>query len=78
MAANAEYRDAYRREHIGPSYSGKAHLAFAVLLSLGGIALCAWQLEQVQPLECLTTANVALLFVIVALGYPAFLTTGEI
>jgi hypothetical protein len=78
MAANAEYRDAHRREHIGPSYSGKAHLAFAVLFSLGGIALCAWQLEQVQPLEWLTTANVALLFVIVALGYPAFLTTGEI
>ena len=54
MTSNAEYREAYRREHIGAYYSGKAHLAFAVLFSLGGIVACAAQLEQVQPLEWLT------------------------
>jgi hypothetical protein len=54
MASNAEYRDCYRREHVGPSYSGRAHLAFAVLFSLGGIAACAALLEDVQPLEWLT------------------------
>jgi hypothetical protein len=37
----------YRREHIGPRYSGKAHFAFAVVFSLGGIALAAL-LENVQ------------------------------
>jgi hypothetical protein len=54
MTTNAEYRARYRREHIGPRYSGQAHLAFAVLFSLGGIAVCAWLLDGVQPLEWLT------------------------
>jgi hypothetical protein len=54
MATTVPYRDIYRREHIRPSYSGKAHLAFAVLFSLGGIVVCASLLRQVQPLEWLT------------------------
>ncbi len=54
MGSNAEYRAAYRREHIGPRYSGQAHLAFAVLFSLGGIALASLQLDAVRPLEWLT------------------------
>jgi hypothetical protein len=54
MSSHAEYRARYRREHIGPRYSGQAHLAFAVVFSLGGIAACAWLLEDVQPLEWLT------------------------
>lgn len=54
MSSNAEYRARYRREHIGPRYSGQAHLAFAVLFSVGGIALCAALLDDLQPLEWLT------------------------
>jgi hypothetical protein len=49
----AEYRDIYRREHIGRLYSGRIHLSFAVLFSLGGIGLCVLLLENVQPLEWL-------------------------
>jgi len=54
MTSNAEYRAAYRREHIGPRYSGRAHLGFVLAFTLGGIALCAWRLEAVSPLEWLT------------------------
>jgi hypothetical protein len=54
MSTNAEYRESYRREHIGPRYSGRAHLSFAVVFSLGGIALCALFLQDVRPLEWLT------------------------
>lgn len=54
MATNADYRDAYRREHVGPGYSGKAHLAFVLLFGVGGMAVCVWQLEAVRPLEWLT------------------------
>ncbi len=54
MTTNAEYRDAYRREHVGPGYSGQIHLAFVLVFSLGGIGLCIWQLDAVRPLEWLT------------------------
>jgi hypothetical protein len=54
MSTNADYRRAYRHAHVGPGYSGRAHLAFVLLFSLGGIGLCIWQLEAVQPLEWLT------------------------
>lgn len=54
MSANAQYRESYRCEHIGPRYSGKVHLGFVVVFSLGGIGLCIWQLETVGPLEWLT------------------------
>jgi hypothetical protein len=54
MTTNAEYRQQYRQEHIGPRYSGKAHLAFAIVFSLGGITLGIGQLDQVQALEWLT------------------------
>jgi hypothetical protein len=54
MSSNAQYRDAYRREHVGLHYSGKAHFVFVLLFSLGGIALCIWQIEAVRPLEWLT------------------------
>ncbi len=54
MTTNTEYREAYRREHVGPRYSGRAHLTFALVFSLGGIALCIWQLDATQPLEWLT------------------------
>jgi hypothetical protein len=54
MPSAPSYRDIYRRDHIRPSYSGKAHLAFAGLFSLGGILVCASLLRQVQPWEWLT------------------------
>ncbi len=54
MDAVTRYRDEYRRENIGPRYSGRAHLGFVVIFSLGGIALCIWQLEAVRPMEWLT------------------------
>lgn len=54
MTSITEYRQAYRSEHVGPRYSGKAHLAFVVLFTLGGMALCTWQIENVQLLEWLT------------------------
>lgn len=53
MTGNAEYRASYRKENIGPNYSGKAHFTFVLAFSLGGIALCLWQLDQVRPLEWL-------------------------
>ena len=53
MSSNAAYREAYRREHIGPRYSGKAHFAFALVFSLGGMSLAILQLDDVQPLEWL-------------------------
>lgn len=54
MTTNAEYRARYRHEQIGPRYSGKAHLAFAVAFSLVGISVCALLLDDVRPLEWLT------------------------
>jgi hypothetical protein len=54
MSSTAEYRAAYRQAHIGPGYSGEAHLAFAVLFSIGGVVLAGTQLRAVQPLEWLT------------------------
>lgn len=53
MTSNADYRAAYRDENIGPGYSGKAHLGFVLVFTLGGIGLCAWQLEAVSALEWL-------------------------
>ncbi len=54
MNSNAAFREQYRQEHIGPRYSGRFHLAFVITFSLGGIALCIWQLDAVRPLEWLT------------------------
>lgn len=53
MDSNAQYRQAYRREHIGPRYSGRMHMGFVLVFTLGGIVLCAAQLDSVQPLEWL-------------------------
>ncbi len=52
--SNVDYRSRFRSQHIGPWYSGKAHLAFAVIFSLGGIALAVGQLDNVRPVEWLT------------------------
>jgi hypothetical protein len=54
MSSNTEYRRQYRARYIGSWYLGQAHLAFALVFSLGGILLAASQLEAVQPLEWLT------------------------
>jgi hypothetical protein len=53
-ATNDDYRKQFRKLHIGPWYSGKAHLAFAVIFSLGGIALAIGQLENVRAVEWIT------------------------
>ena len=50
----AEFRQQYRQRHVGEHYSGRAHLAFVLVFSLGGIMLCLGQLDQVSPLEWLT------------------------
>ncbi len=49
-----EFRQQYRERHVGKNYSGRAHLAFVLVFSLGGIMLCLGQLDQVRPLEWLT------------------------
>ena len=54
MDKTTAFRDNYRASEIGPRYSGRAHLAFAVVFSLGGITLCLGQLDAVTPLEWLT------------------------
>ncbi len=54
MSDSEGYRQQFRREHIGPGYSGQAHFAFVLVFSLGGIALAVSQLESVRLLEFLT------------------------
>lgn len=49
-----EFRQQYHERHIGENYSGRAHLTFVLVFSLGGIMLCLAQLDQVSPLEWLT------------------------
>lgn len=51
---NSAYRQQYRAQYVGANYSGRSHLGFVLVFSLGGIALCLWQLEAVRPLEWLT------------------------
>jgi len=48
-----DYRALYRREHIGPGYSGLAHFCFTSFGCLAGILFCASRLHAVQPLEWL-------------------------
>jgi hypothetical protein len=52
--ATAEFRDNYRREHIGPRYSGIAHFCFTSFGCLGAMAFCAWRLQAVHWWEWLT------------------------
>lgn len=52
--AVGEFRARYRREHIGPRYSGIAHLCFTSFGCLGAMALCAWNLHAVRWWEWLT------------------------
>ena len=54
MTSNSDYREHYRHQHIPRNYSGRAHLAFVVVFSLGGIVLCARELDDVQGFEWLT------------------------
>jgi hypothetical protein len=49
-----QFREQYWQQFIGPTYSGPGHFAFTASFSLAIIVLCAWQLENVQPLEWLT------------------------
>ena len=49
-----EFRRQYRERQVGKDYSGRAHLAFVLLFSLGGVTVCLWQLDTVRPLEWLT------------------------
>jgi len=51
--AVARFRSEYRAAEIAPRYRGGAHFAFTTVFSLGGIALCALQLERPTPLEWL-------------------------
>ncbi|MEE4329807.1 MAG: fatty acid hydroxylase family protein [Wenzhouxiangella sp.] len=54
MTSNSDYREHYRHQHISAQYSGRAHLAFVLIFSIGGIVYCASQLESVGWLEWLT------------------------
>jgi hypothetical protein len=48
-----DYRAHYRREHIGPRYSGLAHFCFTACGCLAAIAFCGSRLHAVQPLQWL-------------------------
>jgi len=52
-ASVSRFREQYRAEEIGPRYRGLAHFAFTLTFSLGGIAICAWLIENPTPLEWL-------------------------
>lgn len=52
--AVTEFREQYRRQYIGPHYSGRGHFLFTASFSLALIFWAALQLENVQPLEWLT------------------------
>lgn len=56
----ASFRESYRRQHVGPRYSGRGHFAFTSLASLGAIAFALSRLEAVRPLEWLTVPAVFL------------------
>jgi hypothetical protein len=49
-----DFRAQYRREHIGPRYSGVAHFCFTAGGCLAAIMFCASRLHAVQPLQWLT------------------------
>jgi sterol desaturase/sphingolipid hydroxylase (fatty acid hydroxylase superfamily) len=53
-AAVASFREDYRARHIGPRYSGVAHLLFTSLGSLAVIVLAAANVRAPRPLELLT------------------------
>ncbi len=57
----AEFREEYRREQVGPRYSGRAHLAFTSLGSLAVIGLTLSCVHSGRPLEWLTLPGVFLL-----------------
>lgn len=48
-----QFRQHYRREHIGPRYSGVLHFAFTAGTCLAAIALCVSRLHAVQWWEWL-------------------------
>lgn len=54
MSHNAAYREEYRKQFIGPNYSGPGHFLFTASFSLGLILWCASRLHEVQPLEWLS------------------------
>jgi hypothetical protein len=54
MTSNSDYREHYRHQHIPRHYSGRAHLVFVVLFSIGGIVVSAYRLDDVQWFEWLT------------------------
>lgn len=53
MNRNDEFREQYRREEIGPRYSGRLHFLFTSGVCLAVILLCAAQLQNVQAWEWL-------------------------
>jgi len=57
----ASFREAYRAEHIGPSYSGVAHFAFTSLGSLAVIGVAIAQVTSPTVLE-LSTVPATFLF----------------
>jgi hypothetical protein len=52
-ASVLEYREAYRKDNIGPSYSGWAHFSFTSVASLFVIGFALWHVRAVQALELL-------------------------
>ncbi|MFP2959014.1 sterol desaturase family protein [Myxococcus sp. 1LA] len=57
----AEFREGYRRKHVGPRYSGQAHFAFTSLGSLAVIGFALSRVEAGRPWEWLTLPGVFLL-----------------
>lgn len=53
MNSNHAFREQYRREEIGPRYSGRLHFCFTSGVCLAVILLCAAQLQNVQAWEWL-------------------------
>ena len=54
MSDNAAFREAYRRQYIGPHYSGRGHFVFTAGVTSAMILWFTLQLESVTPLEWLT------------------------
>jgi Fatty acid hydroxylase len=52
--AVASFRETYRAEHIGPSYSGAAHFAFTSVGSLAVIAIAAAEVKSPTWAELMT------------------------
>lgn len=63
-AAVAQFRERYRREKIGPRYSGRLHLSTTLSVTGAVVLACLLTLSDVRPVEWLTipaaflTANI--------------------